>query len=46
MVGALTNYAVLVGCTVHMGVHNLDRCAEEQKDGDDGNKQKTRPRIQ
>jgi len=45
MMGALTNHTVLVRCPVHMDVHNLDRSAEEQKNGDDGNKQKTHARI-
>lgn len=45
MMCALTNHTVLVGCAVHMDVHNLDRSAEEQKHGDDGNKQKTHLRI-
>ena len=41
----LANHAVLVRRTVHMDVHYLDRGAKQEKDGDYGNKQKTRPRF-
>jgi len=45
MMSALAHHAVLVRRTVHMDVHYLDRGAKQEKDGDYGNKQKTRPRF-
>jgi hypothetical protein len=42
---ALAKRTILVRCTVHMDVHNLDGGAEQQEDGNGGNEQKTHARV-
>jgi len=45
MMDALAKRAILMGNAVYVDVGDLDGCAIEQKDGDDGNQQKTNGRV-
>jgi hypothetical protein len=45
VMGALAKCAILMCKTVQMDVSELDCGAKEQKDSDDGNEQKTHPRV-